>query len=96
MDARRLTLLTNIGLLAGVGLGGGHLLMPTRATASVAARLVFLASIAGTGALAGWRERRSRENDAGEEVAGTEALWVGAGALISLVVALLAYELVHG
>lgn len=96
MDARLLTQVTNLGLLAGVGLGSGHILMPARASASLLSRVVFIASVAGTGALAGWRERRSRENDLGEEVRGSELVWIATGALAALVIAGLAYELVHG
>jgi hypothetical protein len=96
MDARLLTRLTNAGLLAGVGMGGGHLLMPARAGASVLSRLTFVASMAGTGALMGWRERRARELDGDENVAGAQPLWIVGGAVSSLLLAWLAYRIAHG
>ena len=48
MDARLITRLTNAGLLVGVGVGGGHWLMPARPGSAVAARVVFIASMACT------------------------------------------------
>jgi hypothetical protein len=96
MDARALTRLTNAGLLAGIGMGGGHLLMPARAGASIFARLTFVASIAGTGALMGWRERRARELDGDENVPGAQPLWIAGGAALALVLAWLAYRIAHG
>ena len=96
MDARLLTRLTNAGLLAVVGMGTGHLLMPARAGAAIGARLTFVASVAGTGALAAWRERRSRENDAGEEVRSPQPLWLAGGAAAALALAWIAYRIAHG
>lgn len=95
MNAQVLTRITNAGMIAGVGLGGGHFLLPARDHAGLIPRLVFVMSVAGTGALAGWRERRSREYDGGEEVRGAESLWVAAGAVVSLAFAWLAYRLMH-
>ena len=96
MDGRTLTRITNTGLIAAVGLGGGHLLMPTRPGVGLARRVLFVASMAGAGALAGWRERRARENDGDEEVSGAESLWVGGGALVAVLLAWLAFWLMHG
>ena len=96
MNVRTLTRLTNAGLLAGVGMGGGHLLMPARAGASVLVRFAFVASMAGTGALVGWRERRARELDGDEDVPGAQPLWILAGAAGGLLLAWLAYRLFHG
>jgi hypothetical protein len=76
-------------------MGAGHLFMPARATASVAARLAFVASIAGTGALAGWRERRGRELDGDEEL-GSQPLWIAGGVVTSLTAAWIAYRAAHG
>lgn len=76
-------------------MGAGHLFMPARATASLAARVAFAASIAGTGALAGWRERRSREIDGDGNLAGQPA-WVVSGILVALAAAGIAYRAVHG
>jgi membrane protease YdiL (CAAX protease family) len=95
VNVRNLTRITNAGLLAGVGMGGGHLLMPARAGA-VFSRLVFVATMAGTGALAGWRERRARELDGDENVPGAQPLWIAGGALLALVLAWLAYRVAHG
>ncbi|MDB4916504.1 MAG: hypothetical protein JWM95_4148 [Gemmatimonadetes bacterium] len=95
MDARLLTRLTNAGLLAGVGMGVGHLIMPARAGTALLSRLTFVASVAGTGALAAWRERRSLENDAGEEIRSPQPLWLVSGALAALAIAWIAYLLAH-
>jgi hypothetical protein len=76
-------------------MGAGHLFMPARATASVAARVAFVASIAGTGALAGWRERRGRDLDGDEEL-GSQPLWIVGGVGIALATAWIAYRVVHG
>lgn len=96
MNARALTRITNAGLLAGVGMGGGHLFMPAHATSDLMERILFLASLAGTGAVAGWRERRARELDGEENVPGAQSLWVAGGAIVTLLLAWLAYQLVHG
>lgn len=96
MDARLITRITNAGLIVGVGVGGGHWLMPARAGSAITSRLLFVASMAGTGALAAWRERRSRENDGGEEVRGAQPLWLLSGALAAVALAWLAYRLAHG
>ena len=95
MNVRTLTRLTNAGLLAGVGVGGGYLFMPARAGASVVARLAFVATVAGTGALAGWRERRAWELDGDEDVPGAQPLWIAGGALAALGLAWLAYVIAH-
>ena len=95
MDVRALTRLTNAGLLAGVGMGSGHLLMPARAGATMLSRLAFVASMAVTGALAGWRERRARELDGDENVPGAQPLWIAGGAVGALVLAWIAYEIAH-
>jgi len=96
VNVRTLTRITNAGLLAGVGMGTGHLLMPARATAGVFSRLAFVAAVAGTGALAGWRERRARELDGDENVPGIQAIWIWGGAFWSLVIAWVAYRIAHG
>jgi len=96
VNVRTLTRITNAGLLAGVGMGTGHLLMPARATAGVFSRLAFVAAVAGTGALAGWRERRARELDGDENVPGIQAIWIWGGAFWALVIAWIAYRIAHG
>ena len=73
----------------------GHVFMPARATATVAARLAFVASIAGTGALAGWRERRARDL-AGDENLAPLPLWIAGGILLALIAAWIAYRVAHG
>lgn len=96
MNVRSLTRITNAGLLAGIGMGTGHLLMPARAGAGVFSRALFVAAVAGTGALAGWRERRARELDGDENVPGVQSLWIVGGAVWALVIAWIAYKLFHG
>ena len=96
MNVRSLTRLTNAGLLAGIGMGGGHLFMPARAGASVVSRIAFVLSMAGTGALLGWRERRARELDGDEDVPGAQIVWIAVGAAGALAVAWLAYRIAHG
>ena len=95
MNVRVLTRLTNAGLLAGVGMGSGHLLMPARAGATMFARLAFVASMAGAGALAGWRERRARELDGDEDGLGAQPLWIVGGAVSAITLAWLAYKIAH-
>ena len=95
MNIRELTRLTNVGLLAAVGLGAGHLFMPARASTTLLARALFAAAIAGTGALVGWRERRARELD-GDEDLGAQPVWIAAGAALALGLSWLAYVLAHG
>jgi hypothetical protein len=96
VNVRSLTRITNAGLLAGVGMGTGHLLMPARAGASIFSRMLFIAAMAGTGALAGWRERRARELDGDENVPGAQTLWIIGGAFWALVLAWIAYRIAHG
>ena len=96
MNVRSLTRITNVGLLAGIGMGTGHLLMPARAGAGIVSRTLFVAAVAGTGALAGWRERRARELDGDEDVPGAQPLWIAGGALWALAIAWTAYKLFHG
>ena len=76
-------------------MGTGHLLMPARATATMVARLAFVASVAGTGALIGWRERRGRALD-GDEKLGTQSLWISGGVVIALAAAWIAFRIAHG
>ena len=76
-------------------MGAGHLLMPARATATIVARLAFVLSVAGTGALAGWRERRGQELD-GEEKLGSQPMWIAAGVIVALAAAWIAYRAAHG
>lgn len=95
MNVRDITRLTNAGLLLGVGMGGAHLLMPARAGVGLVARIVFYASMAGTGALAGWRERRARELDGDEDVPGDQSLWIAGGAFLALGLAWVAYTVAH-
>jgi len=70
--------------------------MPARAGAPVLSRLAFVASMAGVGALAGWRERRARELDGDENVPGAQPLWIAGGVVCALVLAWLAYKIAHG
>ena len=95
MNVRTLTRLTNAGLLAGIGMGAGHLLMPARATATIVARVAFVASVAGTGALVGWRERRGRDLD-GDEDLSPQPRWIVGGILLALMTAWIAYRAAHG
>jgi hypothetical protein len=96
VNVRNLTRITNAGLLAGVGVGGWYLLMPARAGANIFSRLAFIAAMAGTGALAGWRERRARELDGDENVPGAQTLWIIGGAFWALVLAWVAYRIARG
>lgn len=96
MNVRTLTRLTNAGLVAGIGMGAGHLLMPARATASLLSRVAFAVSLVSTGALVGWRERRGRELDGEEDVAGSQPVWIVAGGVVMLGLAWGAYRVAHG
>jgi hypothetical protein len=58
--------------------------------------MLFVGAVAGTGALAGWRERRARELDGDENVPGVQSLWIAGGAVWALVIAWVAYKLFHG
>ena len=93
MNIRSLTRLTNAGLLAGVGLSAGHWAMPARA--GLLPKIMFAGTMAATGALAGWRERRGQELDGAEDMS-AEPWWVVGGAAAGLAIAWLAYRLVHG
>ncbi|MEO7455115.1 MAG: hypothetical protein ABIY52_02560 [Gemmatimonadaceae bacterium] len=95
MNVRSLTRLTNAGMLAGVGMGAGHLAMPARATAGMFAKVLFVGTMAATGALAGWRERRGRELD-GDESLSAQPLWVAGGAVATLALSWVAYRIAHG
>jgi hypothetical protein len=95
LDARLLTRLTNVALVAVIGMGAGHLLLPARAGAGPAARAGFVVSVALAGALAAWRERRAHEYARGRPPRGAPALWLGGGALVALLLATLAYYVVH-
>ena len=96
MNVRTLTRLTNAGLVAGIGMGAGHLLMPARATASLLSRVAFAVGMVGTGALVGWRERRGQELDGEEDIAGSQPVWILTGAVAMAVLARGAYRVAHG
>ena len=96
MNVRILTRLTNAGLVAGIGMGAAHLLMPARVTASVLSRVAFAVSMVGTGALVGWRERRGRELDGDEDIPGSQAVWILAGGVAMVALAWGAYRVAHG
>lgn len=96
MDGRLLTRLTNAAFVAVAGMGVAHLVMPVRDASGPGARLAFAIVVVGAGALAGWRERRARENFGDEQVRGAEWIWVASGAGASMLLAALAYWLVHG
>ena len=95
MNVRALTRLTNAALVVAIGMGSAHLLMPVRATASALSRGVFVMSMAGTGALVAWRERRGRELDGDEHIAGAQRLWLLAGSVAMLALAWVAYRIAH-
>lgn len=69
--------------------------MPARSGATMFARLAFVASMAGAGALAGWRERRARELDGDEDGLGAQPLWIVGGAVSAITLAWLAYKIAH-
>jgi hypothetical protein len=96
LDARLLTRLTNVALVAGVGMATGHLLVPARPGTGPLARAGFVASVALVGALAAWRERRALAYSSGIPPRGGLALWLAAGTLGALLIAALAYYVVHG
>jgi hypothetical protein len=95
LDARLLTRLTNVALVAVVGMGAGHLLLPARAGAGPAARAGFVASVVVVGALAAWRERDALEYARGSTPRGAPALWLAGGAFLAFLLAALAYHVVH-
>jgi hypothetical protein len=76
-------------------MGAGHLFMPARATATIISRVAFIASVAGAGALVGWRERRARDLD-GDEQLGAQELWIAGGVIVALATAWVAYRAAHG
>lgn len=69
--------------------------MPARANATLLTRAAFVLSIAGTGALIGWRERRGRALDGDRDIS-TLPRWIIAGILLALLAAYLAYHAAHG
>jgi hypothetical protein len=95
LDARLIARLTNVALVAGVGMGAGHLLLPARADAGPAARAGFIASVALVGALAAWRERGALTYARGSTPCGAPTLWLAGGAVVALLLATLAYYVVH-
>jgi hypothetical protein len=92
MDERVLTPSTSVLTVLVVGMVAGHVLMPARPDPTGAHRALFLLSVAGAGALGGWRVaglRRSR---------GVAVRWLGAalGVALSLSLAVAGYLIVHG
>jgi hypothetical protein len=96
LDARLLTRLTNVALIAVVGMGTGHLLFPARADAPPAARAGFVAALSLAGALAARRERDALAWERGSTPRGAPVLWLVGGALAALLLAALAFRIVHG
>lgn len=95
MDARLLTRITNVALVAVAGMASAHLLMPTRPGATVVRRVAFIGIVALSGMLAGWRERRIAAEYRGAAVL-HPAAWMPAGAAVALLLALVAWWLMHG
>jgi hypothetical protein len=92
VDERVLTPTTSVLTVLVVGMVAGHVLMPARPGAGLAAQAEFVAAVAATGALGGWRTGR---------VFGRRGSWrivvaVAAGALLALGLAGVAYVIVHG
>jgi hypothetical protein len=74
-----------------------HTLLPARADAGLARRAGFMGIVAGSGALAAWRERREHRLSSPTGVArGGPALWLAAGAVAAILLAWLANVVVHG
>ena len=96
MDARRLVRATNAALVAGVGMGTGHLLFPARPGATMGSRALFAASVAGAGAIAAWRERSIGAEYRGGPMPGALWAWSASGACVALVLAALAWWVMHG
>ena len=96
MDARLLVRITNLALVATVGMTTGHLLMPSRPGTSATAKAAFVASVAASGSLAAWRERREAVFARGAAVRGPLAAWLATGAIAALVLAAIAWWLMHG
>lgn len=96
MDARLLVRLTNTAIVATAGMTAGHVLMPARPTASPLARVSFAGIVAASGALAAWRERREAVFAHGAAVRGATALWLATGAITALLLAAIAWWLMHG
>jgi hypothetical protein len=95
VNARRLTHATNGLLVVVVGMAAAHLLMPTRATATLAARAAFGGVLLLAGVIAGWRERAILVDERGV-APGPPALWMAGGAASTLALAALAWLVVHG
>ena len=97
MNARVLTHLTNALLLSASGMVSAHTLLPARADAGFARRAGFMGIVAGSGALAAWRERREvRLSSPMGLVWGGPALWLSAGAVVAMLLAWAANVVVHG
>lgn len=94
MDARLLTRCTNVALVTVVGMGAAHLLMPSRPDSGVAGRAAFGALVAGAGVVAGLRER-AVTLEYGVGVSAAAPVWGAAGAGAALVLAALAWYVVH-
>lgn len=95
MDARLLTRGTNLLLVAVVGMGAGHLIMPARPGAGAGARAAFVALVAGSGAVAGARER-AIAREYGTRTFAARWPWLVAGAVVALLLAGVAWYMVHG
>lgn len=97
MNARTLTHVTNVLLLSASGMISAHTLLPARADAGFARRAGFVGIVAGSGALAAWRERRERRLSSPTGAAwGALALWLAAGAIAAVLLAWIANTVVHG
>ncbi len=96
MNGRLLTRLTNTLIVTGVGMGAGHSLFPSRPGAGLVRRAGFVCVVAGSGALAAWRERRSLELYADEEIRSSQWLWITVGMLVALALAWASNRVVHG
>jgi hypothetical protein len=95
MNARLLTRGTNVLLVSITGMTAGHMLMPARPDAGLMRRAGFVLLLALAGAMAGWRERRGREEDAPAPVP-YPALWMPLGAVSALALGAVAWLIVHG
>jgi hypothetical protein len=96
VDERVLTPSTSVLTVLVVGMVAGHVLMPARPIATVAARAGFVVVVAAAGALGGWRTGRVIDRVPALRSGAGALVSAIAGALVALGLAAAGYAVVHG